>query len=168
MSKLAKLSLAGTLPFLLLMGCAHQQSESAATATLPPTSSSSAQRVYGTAIVTAPGGAEASVTRTNSDAGSAAGAAGASQEWDVAEKVQKMIFADRNLLPYPSKVTATMHPTEKGAVVLTGTVPNGRVKRKLVERVAAVSGVTRVEDKVEIALTEKPGEDDIREIVPQP
>jgi hypothetical protein len=78
-----------------------------------------------------------------------------------------MLLADRNLLPYPSKVVAAMHPTEKGTVGLSGAVPNGQVKRKLLARVAEVPGVTRVEDKVEIALPEKPGEVDLRQIVPQ-
>ena|SRR5947209_1832041 len=172
MSKFVKLSLAGALPFLILIGCAHQKSESAATvslsqSTLEPVSSGSPQRVYGTAIATAPGGAQAFVTRTNTDAAAAAAAAGATEEWDLAERVRKMILADRNLTPYPTKVTATMHPTEKGTVVLTGAVPNGQVRRKLVERVSAVPGVARVEDKLEIALPEKPGEVDLREVVPQ-
>ena len=116
-------------------GCAHQQPESAGTfapqAGLSPTSNRSSQRVY-TTTITAPGGAQASITEGSRTPGN-----GGNQ--DIAETVRQMILADPKLAPYPSRVTATMDPDAEGRVILTGWVPTPGVKKNLVKQVKAVA-----------------------------
>ena len=148
-----RIVLSSTLPLLLAVGCAHQWPESSASSSpaLKPTSDSDAQRVYST-TVTAPGGAEGTVTIGANTA--------SAEDRDIAETVRKMIMEDQSLAPYPSKVSATMDANPKGTVILSGWVPTQQAKKKLRDRVAALPGVTRVEDRVVVGLAPKAGEFD--------
>ncbi len=142
--------------FLMGAGCAHQWSEPSGKASsnpltpaLQPTSDSDAQRVY-SSTVTAPDGGQATLTRTQPGA--------SAEDQQIAEAIRKMTAADPNLIPFPSKVAASMDPASKGTVVLSGWVPTKAAKKKLIDRVAELPGVTRVEDKLQINLAPNPGE----------
>ncbi len=125
---------------LCIVGCAHQQPEPAYSSlpALTPTSDGSADRVY-TTTITAPGGAQGSITQ---------GSRGEDGDTDIADRVRKTVLSDPKLAPYPSKVTATMDANSKGKVILTGKVPTRRVQTNLVEHVRQLPGVTEVEDRL--------------------
>lgn len=142
-----------------MVGCVRHEPRTPATfsevpSRLEPTSNSGTQRVY-TSAITAPNGAQGSITYGTAtlNQGDAA----------IGETVRKMVLDDPKLVPYPSKVTAAMDPNAKGKVVLTGMVPTQAVKKKLVERVREVPGVTDVEDNVTLDLPNKSREVDFPE-----
>src|SRR5690349_10941422 len=98
----------GALFILCMAGCAHRQSESAGQYTdlsaLSATSDGPEQRVYSTAI-TAPDGSKASITQGSNKSGA---------DDELAERVRKRVLSDPTLVPYPSKVTVSSDPSEKG------------------------------------------------------
>ena len=143
---------------LFLPGCAHREPPGSGTySALPPparTSDSSNDRVYATTI-TAPNGAKGTLIY---------GRPGAPEngDADIAQEIERTVIADPKLAPYPSKVTATMDPTVKGKVILTGMVPTRAVKKNLVEHVRSVSGVTEVEDNLVLGLPKSSRDADFR------
>jgi len=147
-----------SLAIAMLTGCAHQSAESTASYDpLPssvdrPTSNGRDQRIY-SGTVTAPDGGSASVTLNPQ------GAPTASQ--DVADTIRKMILSDRTLVPYPAKVVATMDPASKNTVVLKGNVPSESVKKRLVERVSSVAGVSQVNDQLVVGFPKSSREVDL-------
>ena len=153
-NKTFKTLLSSGLLFLLAAGCAHHQPESASNSspTLTPTSAASSQGGAYTATVTAPGGASGTLT--------AASPSASPEDQKLGESIRQMIMADNTLAPYPSQVTAIMDPASPGTVILSGSVPTDRAKRKLQARVAAMDGVKRVENRLLIGEPDKLGEFD--------
>jgi hypothetical protein len=160
LNKSLRMILSGALPLAMLVGCAHRQPESAAAydplpaAGVSPTSDGSDQRVY-SATITAPGGASGNITRGS------ASASGPNRE--IGETIRKEILSDPKMVPYPSKVLATMDPASDGTVVLTGSVQTKGVKEKLVKRISEVPGVSRVEDKLILEVPKTSREVDLGE-----
>ena len=148
-----QVAILNALPLLLAIGCAHndtatQQADARFNPpVLQPTSDRAAQRVYST-TVTAPDGGQATLSKSQPGA--------TAQDQQIAETVRKMITDDPTLAPYPSKVAASMDPASQGTVILSGWVPRAEIKRKLRDRVAALPGVTRVEDKLQVGFTPEP------------
>jgi osmotically-inducible protein OsmY len=155
----------------LLMGCAHQSPVNNAGGNFSDpddltASSSSTPRVSGTTTATAPGGGLATLTITNSQA-SADGSAADPAERELLDKVRRLLAEEKGLVPHPSQVTVTLQPNENGTVVLSGKVPNGLIRKRVVDRVASLPGVTRVEDRIEVGLPDDPGTAKPADIVPQ-
>ena len=159
----------------LLMGCAHQSSESSVNNAggnfsdpdALTTASSSTPRVSGTTTATAPGGGLATLTITNAQAAADGSAPADPAEREVLDKVRRLLAEEKGLVPHPSQVTVTLQPDEKGTVVLSGKVPNGLVRKRVVDRVASMPGVTRVDNRIEVGLPDDPGTAKPADIVPQ-
>ena len=171
MSKQGNIFVGIALGVSLFWGCAHQ-TEDASTGhfsdpNYPPTSSRSTPRVYGTTTATAPGGGLATLTITNAEASAGGAAPAGPAERELIEEVRNLLIVDKNLVPHPSQVTATLHPEEKGTVVLSGTVLNEQTKKGVIDRVASLPGVTRVEDRMELNRPKDPGTVKPSDIVPQ-
>lgn len=153
-----KLLSSAALPLLLAAGCAHPSGNSNTSAgyssieaPLSPTSRDDTQRIYAGA------GAPASST--------AATISNESQEdWAIAQRVQQMLMDDKSLAPYPSKVAVTMDKSSHGTVILKGTVPNGKARKKLHDRIAAIPGVTKVDDQLKAGFSTTPSSVDMREV----
>jgi hypothetical protein len=121
-------------PLALAAGCAHDHSSIANsgtdyTTTFAPTSDTSAQRVY---------------PADNSPIGQYAPPPGApADDWTLAEQVRALLTSDKKLAREPMAATVN-----KGVVTLNGYVPNERSRERIEQAIAALPGVTHVDDQL--------------------
>lgn len=140
------------LPLALIMGCARTQSQrppvysALPTAPVAPTSDQPAERVYPDGIT----------TRTAPPSGVSA------ENWELNEKLRALFLDDRKLAPPPSEVTAVVDQQNHGVVRLSGHVSNGVVRKRVIEAVSKIPGVTRVEDHLAIGAHQPTGTVDLR------
>jgi hypothetical protein len=158
------------LPISVLFGCAHQADNRGGTVNMKnlehgASSSGPAQPVYGTVTANAPGGGFVTLTRTNVDA--AQTSAFSTSQATLNERVRNLLLSDKTLVPYPGQVIATVHPYEEGTIILNGAVPNAQVKKRLIDQVASIPGVTRVDDRLKLELPDDPSTGNIRDIEPR-
>jgi len=124
------------LTLALFVGCAHTQTQTeprySALPTGPsPTSDQPAERVY-------PDGGN--TTRTTPPPGVTA------EDWNLNEKVRALFLDNKKLAPPPSEVNAVVDQKERGIVHLSGHVSNGIERRRVIDAVSKIPGVTRVDD----------------------
>jgi osmotically-inducible protein OsmY len=152
MSKTALKNLLWTgLPVVLLMGCAHTQTQTAPVYSALPTapartSDQPAERIY----------AEGNTTRTAPPSGVAA------EDWELNEKLRALFLDNRKLAPPPSEVTAVVDQQNRGVVRVSGHVSNGVQRRQVIDAVSKIPGVTRVEDHLLIGVHKSTGAVDLQ------
>lgn len=135
----------------VVVGCATQSERTPVYSALPtgnltPTSEQSDERVY-------PGGV---TTRTAAPSGISA------QDWELNEKLRALFLDNRKLAPPPSEVTAVVDQQNHGVVRLSGHVGNGPERKRVIEAVSKIPGVTRVEDHLAIGSHLPTGTVDLR------
>ena len=142
-------------------GCAHQEGSSSANFSEVPAykhSSSDLQSSGQTTTITAPLGAGATVTRKSNSP---------NEHGVVIDQIQNTVLSDQKLVPYPSKITASMDPNSTGRVILSGSVPTKGVKEDVVKRVRALQGVADVDDRLTVEYPKTSREVDLRNAVKQ-
>jgi hypothetical protein len=126
--------------FLLLAGCAHENVDQNGSYDAIPARHASSSALSGyTATVTAPDGGMATMTSSP-------------ESNDLRQKVYTTLMSNPSLVPYPSKVVATISAGSKDTIVLTGTVPSNEVKEKLLDAIRHVEGVANVRDSLTVRL----------------
>ncbi len=134
-------------------GCAHTQNEKAPVySELParsvtPTADQPADRVYA--------GTE-SATPTAPPAGVAA------EDWSLNDRIRNLFLDNKKLAPPPSEVTAVVDQKEHGVVHLSGHIVNGVARRRVIEEVSKIPGVTRVDDHMAIGARQPDGTADLQ------
>ena len=139
------------LPVVLLMGCAHTETQTAPVySALPtgpaPTSDQPAERIY----------AEGNTTRTAPPSGVAA------EDWELNERLRALFLDNRKLAPPPSEVTAVVDQQNRGVVRVSGHVRNGVQRRQVIDAVSKIPGVNRVEDHLLIGIHQPTGTSNLR------
>jgi hypothetical protein len=122
------------IPLLLCAGCASDHHEQTATYTpldpslLAPTSDRDQNRMY-------------------SGPGNSGQSPASPEDIKIGQEIRDLLMNDKKLATPPSNVIAS---ARQGVVTLRGTMPTPTDKKKLVERIVALPGVTRVEDQIEV------------------
>jgi hypothetical protein len=133
-------------------GCAHTQTETAPVySSLPtdvtPTSDQSAGRVYAGQENTAPTATPSGVS---------------AEDWALNDRLRALFLDNRKLAPPPSEVTAAVDQREHGVVHLSGHIVNGIARRRVIEEVSKIPGVTRVDDHMTVGAHRPAGAVDLQ------
>jgi len=148
-NNIAQKSLWLATALLFVAGCSHRESRTSyrpAQTAVPPASDRTSNRVYPTQTnkqefvpaYAAPKGVDAS-------------------QWALAEQLRELLISDRTLAPYPSEVTVSLDKNTNGLVHVNGTIINTYEKRKLRARLEQLPGVTQVDDKSVVGLSNPGG-----------
>jgi hypothetical protein len=135
------------LPLALAVGCAQNRAETApAYSALPeravtPTSDQAAERVYS---------GQEGFMRTPAPSGVA------TDDWTLNQNISALFMENKKLAPPPSQVTAVVDQKEHGVVHLSGHIVNTSARRRVIDAVSKVPGVTRVDDHQLIVGAEQP------------
>ena len=152
MSKNALKFLFCTALLALVAGCAHTHTERAPVySSLPtdvtPTSNQSTERVYA---------GQENVPPMAPPAGVAA------EDWALNDRLRTLFLDNKKLAPPPSEVTAAVDQKEHGVVHLSGHIINTSARRRVVEEVSKLQGVTRVDDHMIIGAHQPSGTADLQ------
>jgi hypothetical protein len=129
-------------------GCAHTQTEgtpvySSLPTDVTPTSDQSAERVYaGQENTTPPSGV-------------------ATEDWALNDRLRTLFLDNKKLAPPPSEISAVVDQKEHGVVHLSGHIINTTSRRRVVEEVSKIPGVTRVDDHMIIGAHQPTGTIDL-------
>ena len=134
-------------------GCAHTQNERAPvyselpTRAITPTSDQPVERVYTGQENTSPTAPPAGVD---------------SEVWTLNVRIRNLFLDNKKLAPPPSEVTAVVDQKEHGVVHLSGHIVNGVARRRVIEEVSKIPGVTRVDDRMAIGARQPSGSADLQ------
>jgi hypothetical protein len=134
-------------------GCAHTQNERAQvyselpTRAVTPTADQSSERVYAE-----PGNNSPTAPPAGADA----------EVWTLNVRIRNLFMDNKKLAPPPSEVTAVVDQKEHGVVHLSGHIVNGVARRRVIEEVSKVPGVTRVDDQMAIGSRRSGGTADLQ------
>lgn len=134
-------------------GCANTQNQRAPiysdlpTKPLTPTSGQSTERVFEGQESPAPTAVPSGV---------------ASEDWALNDRLRTLFLDNKKLAPPPSEVTAVVDQKEHGVVHLSGHIINTTARRRVVEEVSKIPGVTRVDDHMIIGSHQPSGTADLQ------
>jgi hypothetical protein len=134
-------------------GCAQTQNERVPvyselpTRSVAPTSDQSTERVYAGQENAAPTAPPSGVT---------------AEDWALNDRIRNLFLDNKKLAPPPSEVTAVVDQKEHGVVHLSGHIVNGVARRRVIEEVSKIPGVTRVDDQMAIGARQPDGTADLR------
>lgn len=136
-----------------VVGCASTQNERAPIYSdlparpLTPTSEQSTERVYdgqeNSAPTTVPSGV-------------------ATEDWALNDRLRTLFLDNKKLAPPPSEVSAVVDQKEHGVVHLSGHIVSTTARRRVVQEVSKIPGVTRVDDHMIIGSHQPSGTADLQ------
>ena len=133
-------------------GCAHTQTErppvySSLPTDVTPTSDQSVDRVYA---------GQDNAPPTAPPAGVAA------EDWTLNDRLRTLFLDNKKLAPPPSEISAVVDQKEHGVIHLSGHIINTTARRRVVEEVSKLPGVTRVDDHMIIGSHQPSGTADLQ------